>query len=178
MKTLVIYNSKYGHTKKYAEWLAEDLDAAICDSKSLKPNMLNDYDTILFGSSLYAGKCEAANLIAKHFEKIKDKKVALFTCGLVDVTKESNIREINSSLDKVLSPEIRSKIKIFHVRGGIDFANLNFIHKSMLKFVYPQYAKKPENERTDFERDFLETYGQTIDFSDKKMLEPVIRFAT
>jgi len=39
-KTLVIYSSKYGHTKKYAEWLAEDLSADICDDKNLKKEML------------------------------------------------------------------------------------------------------------------------------------------
>jgi len=173
--TLVIYISKYGHTKKYAQWLAEELNADICNGKDLKSSMLNNYSTIVFGSGLYAGTSKAALLIAKHFEQLKDKKVALFTCGLFDVSKESNIAGINKALDKVITPEIRSKIEIFHLRGGIDYGKLSFIHKMMVKMPYSQIMKKPENERTDEEREFLATYGQKVDFSDRKMLEAVIQ---
>ena len=176
VKTLVIYNSKYGYTKKYALWLAEKLNADICESKNLKNSLLNDYSTILFGSSLYAGGCKAAQLIVKHFEQIKDKKVALFTCGLMDVNKESNIIEINKALDKIITPEIRNRIKIFHIRGGVDYSNLNFIHKMMMKAVYSIASKKTENELTDMEKDIVEIFGQKIDFSDEKMLEPIVQY--
>ena len=176
MKTLVIYDSKYGHTKKYAQWLEEALNADSCEVKNMDVNMFKDYSTIIFGSSLYAGKNKAAHLIAKHFEQIKDKKVVLFTCGLTDVNDESNIISRNKALDTVITPEIRDKIKIFHVRGGIDYDNLSFPHKTMLKFVNSSLSKKPENELTAEHRDFLETYGQKVDFSDKKMLEPLIQY--
>jgi len=75
-KTLVIYSSKYGHTKKYAEWLAEDLNADICDDKNLKKEMLNSYSVILFGSSLYAGKNKSALLIVKYVD-FTDRKMIL-----------------------------------------------------------------------------------------------------
>jgi menaquinone-dependent protoporphyrinogen IX oxidase len=175
-KTLVIYSSNYGHTKKYAQWLVEELNADICESENLKSKILNGYATILFGSSLYAGKNKAALLLLKHFEQIKDKKVVLFTCGLGYVTNQSNIININNALDKVITPEIRNKIKIFHVQGGIDYDNLSFLHKTMMKFLYSKISKKSDNERNDEDREFLATYGQKIDFSDKKMLEPIIQY--
>ena len=175
-KALVVYNSKYGHTEKYAQWLAEELNADICNGKKLNRNLLSDYSTILFGSSLYAGKNEAALLVVKNFEQIRDKKVVLFTCGLADVSNETNIIGINRALDKVITPEIREKIKIFHVRGGIDYDNLSFQHKIMMKMLHSQILKKREDDRIDEEREFLATYGQKIDFSDKKMLEPIIQF--
>jgi len=59
-KTVVVYNSKYGYTKQYAQWLAEELNADMFNGKELKKNMLNDYSTVLFGSSLYAGTNKAA----------------------------------------------------------------------------------------------------------------------
>lgn len=173
MKTLIIYNSKYGFTKKYANWLAEELNADLCDGKNLKEVKFNDYSTIIFGSSLYSGNCKCAALLVKHFEKIKDKKVILFTCGLMDITKESNIIEINKALDKVISPEIRNKIKIFHLRGGVNYDSLNFIHKMMMKMVYSMASKKSDNELTDMERDVMESYGQQVDFSDRDALKPI-----
>ena len=175
-KTLVVYNSKYGHTKKYAQWLSEELSAEICESKNLKSKNIDDYATIIFGSGLYAGKNTAALLIVKHFEQIKDKKIALFTCGLADVSDETNIISINKALDKVITPEIRNNIKIFHVRGGIDYHNLSFMHKIMMKMVYSQTKKKPESEWVEEDREFMATYGKKVDLSDKKMLEPVIQY--
>ena len=176
MKTIVIYSSKYGHTKRYAQWLAAELNADICDIKSLNVSSLKDYSVIIFGSSLYAGTNKAAGLLVKHFEQIKDKKVALFTCGIMDVDNDANMIEINKELDKVITPEIRKQVKIFHLRGGIDSENLTFLHKMMIKFPYSQIIKKPENERTATDKDFLAIYGRTIDFSDKKMIEPIVQY--
>jgi len=175
-KTLVVYNSKYGHTKKYAQWLTEELNADIRDGKNLKISLLSNYSTILFGSSLFAGTNKSALLIVKHFEQIRDKKVVLFTCGLGDVSNELNIIAINKALDKVITPEIRKKVRIFHVRGGIDYSKLTFLHKIMMKMKRFQILKRHENERTDEDREFLATYGQIVDFTDKKMLEPIIRY--
>ena len=175
-KILVVYNSKYGHTTKYAHWLADELNGDICESKKLKNNLLKDYSTIIFGSGLYAGSNKAALLIVNYFEQIKDKKMVLFTCGLADVTNETNIISINKALDTVITPEIRNKIKIFHVRGGIDYDNLSFVHKTMMKVLHMKISKTPENELNDEDREFMATYGQQIDFSDKKMIAPIIRY--
>ena len=175
-KILVVYHSKYGYTKKYAQWLAEELKADICESKNLQSNLLNDYATILFGSGLYAGGNKAALLIVKYFEQIKDKKVVLFTCGLADVSNESNIININKALDKVITSEIRDKIKIFHVQGGIDYDNLSLLHKMMMKMVYLETSKTPESELNDEDKAFLAMYGQKIDLSNKEMLASIIRY--
>ena len=175
-KTIIIYDSKYGHTKQYVQWLAEELNADICKAKKLNAHTLNDYATIIFGSSLYAGRSKAALMVLKHFKQIQYKKVVLFTCGVADVSKESNINSINKALDKVLTPEIRSRIAIFHVRGGIDSENLSFLHKTMMKMAFSFLSKKSEQELTDENRDLLAIYGKKIDFSDKKMLEPMIEY--
>ena len=175
-KTLIIYSSKYGHTKRYAQWLAEVVQADICESKSLNTEKLKGYETIAFGSSIYAGRNKGAVALAKHFEQIKDKKIVLFTVGIYNPDSESNIAKINEDLNKVLTPEIRDKINIFHLRSGIDSPNLSVPHKIMLKFVHSILAKKAENELSDADKDILSVYGKTVDFSDKKMLEPIVEW--
>ena len=175
-RTLVIYNSKYGYTEKYARWLAEELQADICESKNLNIDKLKDYFTIVFGSSLYAGRHKGAVTLVNCFEQIKDKKVALFTVGMLDTNSEENIISINKELDKIITPEIREKIKIFHVRGGIDSQNLSFKHKIMMKFAHSNLSKKSEHALTEGDKNFLSLYGKKIDFSDKKMLAPIIHY--
>jgi menaquinone-dependent protoporphyrinogen IX oxidase len=177
-KTLVIYSSKYGYTEKYAQWLAEEPDIDICESKNLNVDKLNDYFTIIFGSSLYAGKNKGATMLVNYFEQIKDKRIGLFTVGVFDTNSDENIANINKELNKVITPAIREQIRIFHLRGGIDCRNLSFSHKMIMKFVHSSLLKKPENELTDGDRDILALYGKDIDFSDKKTLTPIIRYCT
>ena len=54
MKTIVIYKSKTGFVRKYAEWIAEDLLADIFEVSKVNINMLAKYDTVIFGGSLHA----------------------------------------------------------------------------------------------------------------------------
>jgi flavodoxin len=54
MKTLVVYKSKTGYTKKYAEWIAEELSADILEVSKVNINILASYDTVIFGGSLHA----------------------------------------------------------------------------------------------------------------------------
>ena len=173
-KTIIIYNSKYGHTKRYAQWLAEAVQADICENKNVNAEKLNGYDTVVFGSSIYAGRNKGAVALAKHFERIKDKKIVLFTVGIYNPESESNIEKINEDLNKTLTPEMRAKTAIFHLRGGIDSPNLSVPYKIMLKFVHSVLAKKVESELSDADRDILAVYGKTVDFSDRKMLEPIV----
>ena len=51
----VVYCSRYGSTKQYAQWLAEDLGADLYDVRRVYKEKLETYDTIVFGGGLYYG---------------------------------------------------------------------------------------------------------------------------
>ena len=44
---VVVYQSKYGSTKKYASWLAEELACDIFERKRIKASELSKYDVII-----------------------------------------------------------------------------------------------------------------------------------
>ena len=54
MSTIVIYKTKYGSTKTYADWIAEELVCESVDAKSVKIEDLEKYDTIVYRGGLYA----------------------------------------------------------------------------------------------------------------------------
>ena len=54
-KIAVIYKSKYGSTKQYAEWIAQALDAPLFEASSVNPAQLAEYDVVVYGGGLYAG---------------------------------------------------------------------------------------------------------------------------
>ena len=82
MNTIVVYKSKYGSTKTYAEWIKEELNCDIADAKSVSIDDLLKYDNIIYGGGLYAEIINGVHLLTKNFDKLKDKKIAIFTTGI------------------------------------------------------------------------------------------------
>ena len=54
LRTVVIYRSTSGFTKRYAEWIAEELKADLFEARKIDAPKLADYDLIVFGGSLHA----------------------------------------------------------------------------------------------------------------------------
>ena len=82
MKAIVIYKTKYGSTKTYAGWIAEELSCEAVDVSKVKTDDLTLYDTIVYGGGLYAEVINGVSLITKNIESIKDKKIAVFSTGI------------------------------------------------------------------------------------------------
>lgn len=176
MKTVVIYESKYGTTKKYAEWIADALSCDLFERKSITPAKLLSYDTIIYGGGLYAGGVSGIGLLKKNFSKISNKNLILFTCGLADPADPDNVRHIMEGLTRVLTKEMLEKIKIFHLRGGIDYSKLNFIHKSMMAMLYNTMKKKDYDSLRNEDKEMLATYGKVVDFTDENAIIPIIQY--
>lgn len=64
-KIAVVYKSKYGATKKYAEWLSEDIGADLYLQDNCKFEILNSYDTIIYGGGIYASGIAGLSFIKK-----------------------------------------------------------------------------------------------------------------
>jgi hypothetical protein len=99
-KTAVLYYSKYGSTRQYAEWIAEELGADLIDAKArrLKLRDIRDYDTIIYGGGIYSGGIKGVELITKNWSKgLSEKRVIVFAVGIaVDIeANREQCREIN-----------------------------------------------------------------------------------
>lgn len=176
MKKVVIYESKYGATKQYAQWIADELSCDLFEKKDIAPNELKAYTTIIYGGGLYAGGVSGINLLTKNFDILKDKNLILFTCGLADPTDQENIDGIKAGLTKVLTSEMQEKIKFFHLRGGIDYSKLGWIHKVMMSMLHKMIMKKDYNTLRNEDKEMLDTYGKAVDFTDKSSIDPIISY--
>ena len=175
-KALVMYFSKYGTTKKYAEWIAEEIKGDILDIKDVGQGKLNDYDIIVLGSGLYAGKIKGINLLVKNYNKIKDKKLVIFTCGLADYTNMKNVNNIKMRLKKNIPNDIFENIKIYYLQGGINYKNLNIKHKIMMGMLRKMVLRKGLDKINDEDKEFLETFGQTLDFTEKSKVMGIVDY--
>lgn len=81
MSTLVLYASTTGNTRAVADYIAKKTGGSAVDIKSA-PADLSQYDTVIFGSRIHAGKTSKAmqEYIGVNYDVLKQKKVAFFIC--------------------------------------------------------------------------------------------------
>lgn len=135
MKTLILYATKYGAAEKAAKQIAEIIGSA--ESVKLERGgvyPLDDYDCVVVGSSVYAGRIrkEAAEYIGKCSDELKKNKFGLFLCGM-DLSGENRYFTTN------FAPEILESAVATGFFGGIfDPAKANGIERLIMKIVSKQ----------------------------------------
>jgi len=172
-KIAVTYKSEYGSTKKYAEWIAEELDGDLIENVKIRAEDLENYDIIVYGGGLYAGGINGISLINKEFDKLKDKSLIVFTVGLI---KTNNTEIFKPIIEKNCSKEAIEKIKFFHFLGDLNYKKLKIMHKIMIAALKSVIFKKKKEELTEEDRLFMETYGDDVVYTDKNSISPLIDY--
>lgn len=173
---VVIYESKYGSTKKYAQWIAEELSCDLFERKQIKKDALKQYDVIIYGGGVYAGKVSGAEAVIKAFHTMQDKSLILFTCGLSDPKDVQNAESVETVLRQKMTADTEKNVKIFHFRGGIDYSRLSFADRSIMSMLIKILQKKEPGMLTAQERDMLDSYGKAVDLTDRAAIQPLIAY--
>lgn len=170
MKKIIIYGSHYGTTKCYAEKLSEMTGIPVISYEDIKD--LSTYDEIIHFGGLYAGGVKGLKTTIKALPQ--NANLIIVTVGLADVTNKENTEHIKKSVSQQVPQPILDRTKIIHLRGGIDYSKLSFIHKTMMSFVYKKAKNTPEEQKTAELREMIQTYNQKVDFTDFSSLQQVI----
>jgi menaquinone-dependent protoporphyrinogen IX oxidase len=169
MKTIVIYKSKTGFTKKYAQLIGKQLDCQTCSVKESKNINLANYDSVIFGGSLYASGILGLKKIKK---RLKNHKLIVFPVGATP-PKDGLIDELLAA--NFTSTE-KESVKLFYLRGGFNFKGLNLIDKGLMLMMKRSIKKKDPKDRTPDEKGLLNAYEQPVDFTREKNIEPLITY--
>ena len=81
MSGVILYQSKYGATKRYAEWLSEETGFQCIETKKADINEIISYDSIILGGGIYASGIAGLPFLKKNINKLTDKKIIVFCCG-------------------------------------------------------------------------------------------------
>ena len=170
MKTLIIYGSQYGSTKRYAERLSEVTGIEAVDYKQAKG--VNEYDRIVFMGGLHAGGVLG---LKKTVGKMVDgQELIIVTVGVTAPNETAYFSEIRKSIKAKIPANLYNEKKIFHLRGAIDYSKLDMKHRLMMSMFHKMVLKTPESQRTADAKAMLETYGQKVDFVDFSTLDQII----
>ena len=78
---IILYQSKYGATKKYVDWLVEELGYDYVETKDAKVANLLNYDVIILGGGVYASGIAGLQFLKKNIGQLTGKKIAVFAVG-------------------------------------------------------------------------------------------------
>ena len=173
MNAIVIYKTKYGSTKTYAEWIAEALSCKAVDVKDVKVQELSEYDTIVFGGGLYAEVINGVGIITKHMDILSDKKIIVFSTGITPL--ECHEYYDTYVIEKNFKKGVPENVKIFNFMGKMKLDELSLVHRTALKTLKKIMSSK-ENP-TEMEKMLVDLCDADGDFSDYHAIADLVEYA-
>jgi len=168
MKTVVIYNSQTGFTKRYAGWIKEATGADCLELAVAKKKNLNGYEAIIFGGWACAGSISKLNWFKSNMDKWAGKKLIVFCVG----GSPMDSPEIQTALRQNFKEEEMKKVSVFYCPGGFNYEKMSMPSKLMMKmFIKTLKAKK---NKTKEEEEMIKMISSSYDISDRKYIEPIL----
>lgn len=171
-KGIILYQSKYGATKIYAEWLKEEIGFDCIETKKADIKKVVSYDKIIIGGGIYASGIAGLSFLKKNYSSLREKDIAVFCVG-ASPYEESAFREIVAHNFK---NEIQG-ITCFYCRGAWNEEAMSFKDKMLCNMLQKAVSKKSPDEYKIWEKALMCAVGQKCDWTDKKYLAPIIEFA-
>lgn len=168
---MVLYRSTSGFTKKYAQWIAEELHADLYDAKNFDAAKFADFQVIVFGGSLHAVGISGIKLIKENLIKLSDKKVIVFAVG-ASPPRENVLDEVKTNNFSVQQQE---SISLFYLQGGFNYDKLDHINKFLMALFKIRLQLK--KNLTSDEKGMLAAYSKPLDCTRKDNIKPIIEKA-
>lgn len=170
MKTIVIYNSQTGFTKKYAEWIAQSVNADCVEFSNAKKQDLSSYDAIVFGGWAFAGSITKLKWFKKNISNWAGKKLAVFCVGASPIENP----DIQTDLPKNFTDEELKVIKWFYCPGGLDYDKMSVTSKTMMKMLAKSLETKKNKTQKDIEQ--AKMISSSYDISDIRYIKPIVEY--
>lgn len=144
MPGIVIYKSRYGAARQYAQWAASELGLPLLEAKKCRPADFAACQYLLIGTSVYVGKMLIRDWLYRYQSELVGKKLFLFVvCATAPAEKEKLELYIKASIP----PALRGNCRYYFLRGKLEYQQLRFMDKLVLR-LGAAMAKDPEVKKT------------------------------
>ena len=163
-KTIIIYSSKTGFSRRYAQWLTEDLGCQTIPFRNRKTIRLEEYDTILLFGGLYAGQMSGLKWLKKQLPALGGRRVAAVPVGCAPMENPG----LPENMEKLFgdAPQIQG----FYCQGGLDYEHMGAVDRAMMSALRSVLKKQPDK------KEMLEIISHSFDGARREYLEPVFRW--
>ena len=166
-KTAVVYYSKHGATKRYAEWIAEETGADLFDGSSVSVRDLVSYDIIVLGGGIYSGGIRGLELFQKNIKrKFAGKDLIVFAVG-ISIDDEENRKQCA----KINFVKKLAGLPYIFLPGAFDPAAVTGIDKGIINFTKKMIDGGSGNA---FAAKLLDYFENGCDLIDRERIEPLV----
>ena len=169
---LVLYGSKYGTARRYAEEFARRAGTAAVSVKDRVPAA--EGITVFFGA-LYMGRVYGLKRALK--KAAGCSRLLVVTGGLTDPSAPAVAESRSGAVLAAIPQQLHKSVQVFHLRGAVDFARLSAGRRLLLKMLRSMAERTDPAQRTPEMRAVLETEGKSADYTDFAALDAVLRAA-
>lgn len=167
---LLIYKTKTGFTKHYADWIAEDIFCKTVSFEKVKTSDINDHDVIIYGAGMHAGHILGINEFKKKVTGLLNKKVVIFATGAAPL-KDEIIAEIKKNN---FTENERESVVFFYFESGINYDKMGIADKTIMK-IYSNVLKL-KNNKSEIETGTSMAILTSYDHSSKEYTKSLVTY--
>lgn len=171
MKGIILYQSKYGATKRYASWLSEATGYPMAETKKADVRRVAQCDVIILGGGVYASGIAGLAFLRRHIGKLQGRKVIVFCVGAAPCDGDT--------LQRLAAHNMKGKLAgmpLFYCRGAWDEAAMGFMDRTLCGMLKKAAQQDPASVEP-WMAALLSEAGQKCDWTDRACLEPILREA-
>lgn len=169
MNGVILYQSKYGATEKYAEWLSEETGFSIVETKKAKIEDIEKFDTIVLGGGVYASGIAGLSFLKKNIEVLKNKKIIVFCVGASPYDEKDFLEVVHHNMKDKLCD-----IPCFYCRGAWNIDAMTIIDRNLCKMLRKAAVKKKPEELENWEKALVAAGDGSCDWTDREYLKPIL----
>lgn len=169
MSGIILYQSKYGATKRYADWISEETGFDCIETKRAKIEVVKQNSTIILGGGIYASGIAGLSFLKKHIKELQGKRIVVFCDGASPYDENAFEQIVAHNMKDVLTG-----IPCFYCRGAWDMDNMNMVDRNLCKMLRKAVMKKNPNEYEVWERALMEAGEEMCDWTDKSYIAPIL----
>ena len=170
-KGIILYQSKYGATKKYAEWLKEATQFECMETKKADMKKVQQYDVIILGGGIYASGIAGLSFLKKNIQYLKDKKIVVFCVGASPYDEDAFAEIYKHNFKDALKD-----LACFYCRGAWNEEELSLTDRTLCRMLQKAVAKQDPSAYEPWQRALMCAVGQKCDWTDRKYIEPILRY--
>lgn len=164
-RILILYESKTGYTKKYAQWAAEELSADIFPFRECTDEMLNRAELVIYGGGVNGSIINSQKKFERKLRKYPDKTVVYFAAGIRPATERTNELILKNNFGT-------QEVTFFYFRGGLQYEKTSPGDKTLIRIYCAMMKRRRELHEED--REVLKLMCQDGDYSSRDQIQPLV----
>ena len=154
---IILYQSKYGATKKYVDWLIDETKYDCNETSNAKIKEIVKYDTIILCGGIYASGIAGLSFFRKNYDILKNKKLAILCVGASPLEKQA----FNEVKARNLKEDLKN-IPTFYGRGTWNEEKMSFKDRTLCKLLQKTIANKDPKTYEPWMKALMDAMGKNV----------------